>query len=109
MYDRERYRPKYQPRRRGYYWIVANENGKVYLVTGGSTEEEARQKGLEMLGSNDFDIRYFPTTNSARASQMLKGNRLERTGSLRTASQRLGHEKSIDRLRNRIDRMRRYS
>lgn len=90
--------------REEYYWITAvdPETGKPYLIAGGRTEDEARQKGLETLGGLDFLIRKLPTTNLARASSLLKGDRLEKTKSLHKAAERLGHERSLDRLRDRI-------
>ncbi len=88
-----------------YYWIVAvdNDSGKPYLIYGGPSEEEARQKGLEMLPGMDFEIRPFPTRNLSRASSMLKGKRLEDTHSLSKASQRIGHNRSLSRRLKRHD------
>ncbi len=86
-----------------YWWITAvdAESGKNYLIAGGRSEEEARQKGLEMMGGVDFQIRRLPTRNLSRASSLLKGDKLEHTKSLHEAAQRLGHDKSIDRLKRR--------
>jgi hypothetical protein len=82
-----------------YWWITATdpENGKPYLIFGGNTEDEARQKGLEMLSGIDFNVRRLPTRDLGRASSMLKGKKLEDTHSLHKASERLGHERSIKR------------
>jgi len=88
--------------RRYYYWLTArDETGKPYLIYGGMTEDEARQKGLEMLGGTDFQIKRLPTRNLARASSLLKGGRLEQTHSLKEAGKRIGHNKSLKRLRHR--------
>ena len=88
--------------RRNYYWLSAqDETGKSYLVYGGITEDEARQKGFEMLGGVDFEIKRLPTRNLATASSMLKGNRLEQTHSLREAGKRMGHNRSLKKLRHR--------
>ena len=83
-----------------FYWLVAQENGRPYLIYGGQSEEEARQKGLELLCGLNFEIKRLPTRNLQKASSLLKGNRLEETHSLKKASQRLGHNKSIKRLKN---------
>ncbi len=85
---------------KNYYWLICADpdSGKPFLIAGGDTEEEARQKGLEMLGGIDFEIRKLPTRNLAQASSMIKGGRLEDTHSLKRASQRLGHDKSLKRL-----------
>ena len=87
------------PVREEYWWITASdpETGKPYLIAGGRTEDEARQKGLETLGGIDFQLRKFPTRNLSRASALLRGSKLETTHSLSKAAERLGHEKSIDR------------
>ena len=93
--------------RRNYFWIVAlaQEEGKPdkpYLVFGSDkSEDDARQKGLELLGGTNFEIRKLPTRNLARASSLLKGNRLEQTQSLREAGRRIGHDKSLKRRRRR--------
>ena len=86
-------------RRNWYYWIVTRdpESQKPYLLPGGKTEQEARQKGMEQLGGIDFELRRFPTTNMATASAMLKGKRLEKTKSLHTATEKLGHGKTLRR------------
>jgi len=91
--------------RRKYYWLVASDpdTRKPYLVFGGNTEEEARQQGLEVLGGIDFQIKSLPTRDLRAASSQLKGNRLEQTHSLQKAGQRIGHDRSIKRLRHRRD------
>lgn len=92
--------------RNWYYWIVTKDpdTGKPYLLPGGKTEQEARQKGLEQLGGLDFELRRFPTTNMAAASAMLKGRRLEKTQSLHKATERLGHNKSLRRAQRKRTR-----
>ena len=89
--------------RRRYYWLVCRDNktDRIYLIAGGKNEEEARSKGLEMLGGIDFEIKALPTTNLQSASSMIRGKRLEDTHSLNKAKQRLGHDRSINRLKRR--------
>lgn len=95
-----------EERKNWYYWIVTKdpESGKPYLLPGGKTEQEARQKGLEQLGGIDFEIRRFPTIDLAKASSMLKGRRLEKTKSLHKAVERLGHSKSLKRSQQKRQR-----
>ena len=89
--------------RRYYFWLVTqDENGRPYLIFGGNNEEEARQKGLEMLGGLDFEIKRLPTRDKATASSYLKGNRLEQTHSLKAAGRRVGHDRSLKRLKRKI-------
>ena len=84
--------------RRYYYWLATrDENGKPYLIFGGINEEEARQKGLDMLGGLDFEIKRYPTRDLATASAFYRGVRLEETHSLSKAGRRIGHDKSLKR------------
>ena len=90
--------------RRKYYWLLASdpETKKPYLIFGGDTEEEARQKGLDLLNGVDFEIRGLHTHSLPAASAEVRGKRLEETHSLKKASERLGHSRSIARLRRRL-------
>jgi hypothetical protein len=93
-----------QDRRNWHFWLIAkDESGKPYLIAGGKTEEEARQKGLEMLSGQgiDFAIRRLPTIDLGRASSMIKGQRLEKTKSLSRATEKLGHDRSLSQRRKR--------
>lgn len=89
--------------RNKYYWLIAKDpdTGKIFLIAGGRHEEEARQKGLEMLAGIDFEIRALPTIDLQTASAMVRGKRLEATQSLREAKQRLGHDRSLERYKRR--------
>jgi len=89
--------------RRKYYWLLATEpeTGKLNLIFGGSTEDEARHKGLEMLSGIDFEIRELPTRSQPAASAMIRGKRLETTHSLKRASEKIGHERSIYKMRRK--------
>jgi len=86
--------------RKMYWWLVTHdETGKRYLVFGSAvSEEDARQRGFEILGGVDFDIKQYPTSDISAASQMLRGKRLEQTHSLTEAGKRIGHGKSLKRL-----------
>lgn len=92
--------------RQYHYWIVSKEpeTGKTFLIYGcpdRDGESVARNKGMEMLGGLDFEIKRYPTSNLAEASAYHRGKRLERGEGLRMSTQRLGHEKSLARLRRR--------
>ena len=88
--------------RRYYYWLVSrDESGKPYLIFGGDSEQEARQKGLEMLAGMDFSIKRYPTRDQDTASAYLRGKRLEQTHSLKESGRRIGHTKSLKRLKRR--------
>ncbi len=90
--------------RKYHFWIVAKSEGKPYLIYGSpNSEEEARSKGLEMLGGMDFEIKRLPTRDLAKASSMVRGVRLEDTHSLKEASKRIGHNKSIKKLKRKKD------
>ena len=87
-----------------FYWIIARdpETGRPYLLPGGTTEDQARQKGLELLAGVDFKLRRLPTTDIRRASQLFKGQRLEKTKSLKKAVERVGHAKSLESRRKKM-------
>jgi len=89
-----------------YWWIICQDpdSGKPFLIAGGDTELEARQKGMEMLGGIDFEVKDLPTRNLARASSIIRGGRLEDTHSLRTAKEKLGHDRSVRRMMRRRSR-----
>jgi len=81
--------------RRNYYWLVARDSqtNQTTLIFGSDkSESEARAKGLEMLPGTDFAIKRLPTRDTGRASQMLKGGKLERMHSLSEATKRLKHK-----------------
>lgn len=80
---------------------MARDNDKPYLLYGGVTESEARQKGMEMLGGLDFEIKRFPTMNLAAASAYYRGKRLEQGEGLKKSTQRLGHNKSLKHLKHK--------
>jgi len=88
---------------RQYFWLVSkDEGGKTFLIFGSDrSEDDARQRGLELLSGAYFEVKQLPTKDLSRASSLLKGNRLERTRSLKEASKRLGHEKSLKRMKQR--------
>ena len=92
-----------EDKRRWYYWIVAldQETKKHYLIYGGLNESDARAKGLELLGGVDFEIKKYPTRDLATASSYYRGKRLETTHSLKEASKRIGHGRSLSRLRKK--------
>lgn len=85
--------------KRYYYWLVAQSDGKPYLVFGGDDETSARQKGLELLGGLDFELKKYPTRDLGAASAFFRGKRLDETHSLRESSKRIGHNRSLSRLK----------
>jgi hypothetical protein len=87
-----------------HYWIVAESDGKPYLLyacPGREGEETARRRGFELLGGLDFKIFRYNTRNLSKASSLYRGGRLDTTHSLKEASRRIGHDKSVKRLRNK--------
>lgn len=90
--------------RRYYYWLVTQSDGKPYLVFGGNDEDAARRKGLELLGGLDFEVKRYPTRDLGAASAFFRGKRLDETHSLRESSSRIGHDRSIARLKRRVQR-----
>ena len=78
---------------RNCWWLTGFTDGKRFLVFGSDkSEDDARQKGFEILGGVDFTIKRLPTRSLPNASRMLKGGILERTRDLKTATRRLKHK-----------------
>ncbi len=92
---------------RFHFWLVAVYDGKPTLVYGGPDENSARQRGMELLPGVDFEIKRLPTYNLQRASSLIRGNRLEQSHSLKDATKRLGHDKSIALWKRRQEQRRR--
>ena len=93
--------------RQFHFWIstIDPETGKRYLIYGcperGGGENEARQKGMEMLSGLDFKLHRFPTMDKDSASAMLRGKRISAGQPLGEVSRRIGHERSLRRLKRR--------
>ena len=92
--------------RKYFYWLICREpdTGKVFLLSGGEDEQSARNRGLECLGGIDFKIKRLPTRNLASASAQVRGLRLNSGEGLRKSSERQGHQKSLDRLKQRLQK-----
>jgi len=97
---------------REYHWWISavdQETGRQHLIYGssdrGSTggEDVARSKAFEMLGSIDFELRRLPTRDLSTASSLWRGKRLAQGDGLHASSQRIGHERSVDRMRRRLE------
>jgi hypothetical protein len=89
---------------RFYFWIVTHDKDthKPYLIFGGDGESESRQKAFDMLGGLDFEIKRYPTRDEGTASAFFRGKRLERGDGLKKSSERIGHDKSISRMRRKL-------
>lgn len=78
---------------RSYWWLTGKNEGKRFLIFGSDTsEDDARQHGLELLGGIDFKIVCLKTRNISQASRCLKGDVLEQTKNLGVATKRLKHK-----------------
>jgi len=98
-----------------HYWIYcapsAESSGKPILIYGGpdrgsTGEDEARQKAFEMLSNMDWTLKRLPTREMSTASAMIRGKRLSDGEGIRSSTQRIGHERSVNRLKERIARRR---
>ena len=94
--------------RQYHWWIISkDELGKPYLIYGapdfGSDggEDVARSKAFEVLGGLDFNLKRLATRNLSAARGFVCGGFLESGKGLRESVRRLGHEKSLNRLRRR--------
>jgi hypothetical protein len=89
---------------RYYWWLISRDpdTKRPYLIFGSDrSEDDARQHGLEVLGNVDFEIKRYPTKDLSRASSLYRGSRLDKTHSLTEAGRRIGHDKSVSRMRKR--------
>ena len=84
------------PRLTYYFVVTRNKAGKVFLIGGFDTEEEARLDGLNN-GIVNFDIKAYPTKNQAQATQYYKKEILNAGVGIDTATQRVGHERTLKR------------
>jgi len=88
--------------RQYYYWIYTRDNtGKPYIIYGGDREEDARRKGLEILGGMDFSIKKLPTRDKNAASGYIRGTRLQNSHNIKESTRRIGRSKSLSRLRQK--------
>ena len=86
-----------------HFWLISHdpETGKPHLIYGGTSEDEARMKGIDWLQGIDFKIVPLRTRNLATASAQVRGKRLDAGQGLHRASQRQGHEKTVRRMLRR--------
>ena len=98
---------------REYHWWIycapsAESGGKPILIYGcpdrGSTggEDGARSKALEMLSGYNWVLKRFPTRELGAASAMVRGKRLASGEGLGASTQRIGHNKTVNQLRDRL-------
>ena len=91
--------------REWHWWIVTkDETGRQYLVYAcpdREGEQTARQRGIELLNGLDFELKRYPTRDKNAASGYLRGKRLDETHSLRESSRRIGHDRSLNRLKKK--------
>ena len=77
---------------RYYWWLVTRQDGKDTIIFGSDlSAENARQKGIEILGGLDFEVCKLPTRDLGKASSLWKGRKLDRTHSLKKSTERLRH------------------
>ena len=99
---------------REYHWWIycppsEQSGGKPILIYGcpdrGSAggEDNARSRAFEMLSGYDWTLRRLPTRDLSAASAFMRGKRLATGEGLRASTQRIGHDRSVDRMRRKID------
>ena len=94
---------------RNYYWWIGatSDDGKPVLIFGAPDfgpdggEDAARSKAFEMLSGMDWELRRLPTRDLSTASSLWRGKRLASGEGLTNSIQRLGHEKTVNRWRQR--------
>lgn len=79
-----------------YYWIVANWNGRTVLLGPEESEDKAMNLGYSKLDGH-FDVVALPTRDRHAASGMLKARKLNQTGDLGAAMEKVRHKIPQDR------------
>ena len=91
-----------------HFWIYvapcAETKGHPELVYGcpahgpGETGEEvAKDKARDMLGGFEWRLHRLPTRAKSEASAYIRGKRLASGEGLQASTQRIGHEKTVNR------------
>lgn len=74
-----------------YYWIVALVGERTVLIGPYDSRQEANDVGYGKVGGY-FDVVELMTRDRSRASQMVKEMKLEKTGDIDKALERVKHE-----------------
>jgi hypothetical protein len=82
------------PVRRRYWWLVGTDtDGTPFLVFGSAvSEQEARQKGLEMLGGVNCEVKELHHRDMGAASHEMKGGTLAESKDIHKALRKLRHK-----------------
>ena len=74
-----------------FWWVVAMEEGKRYVIGPSYSEQDAWDLGYQKLDC-PFEVRALRTRDTATATRMLKGKQLQETGNLGDAVRRTRHK-----------------
>jgi hypothetical protein len=79
-------------RRQPYFYIVIyGVDGHDYLISGGESEQEAREKAIKLLKGSPYEIKSYNTTDIDEANRQFKHDRLMKSGDIRYAVKPVRH------------------
>jgi hypothetical protein len=74
-----------------WYIVVLGVGGKDYLLPGGETEREAREKARTVLGGESCEFKAYYTHDLTEATRQYKHGKLMLTKDINQAVQRVKH------------------
>ena len=74
-----------------FYIVIYGVDGHDYLISGGKTEQEAREKAIQSLQGNPYEVISYNTTNIDEANRQFKHDRLMKSGDIRYAVKPVKH------------------
>lgn len=76
------------------YWyiVIYGIDGHDYLISGGETEIEAREKAIQVLKGQPYELKSYNTTNIDEANRQFKHDRLMKSGDIHYAVRPVRHK-----------------
>jgi len=74
-----------------FWYIVVLVEGHDYLLPGGETEQQAREKACRVLHGESYEIRAYKTRDLTEATRQYKHERLMKTKDIRQAVEPVKH------------------
>ena len=75
-----------------YYIVVYGVDGHDYLISGGRDENLAREKAIQVLKGQPYEIKAYNTSDIDEANRQFKHDRLMNTGDIRYAVRPVRHK-----------------
>lgn len=75
-----------------FYIVIYGVDGHDYLISGGVTEQEAREKAISVLKGNPYEVISYNTSDIDEANRQFKHDRLMKSGDIRYAVKPVRHK-----------------